>query len=110
MSATVTAEDRDLARDTELLRATAEANRVCVRPVLQELVDTVTGTTEAVAIPCGATRASKCPSCAAKARLLRMQQCREGWHRTDEPEPEDPEDDPDQDDDQDEDEPEDGEG
>ena len=26
-----------------------------------------------------------CPSCADKARRLRMHQCREGWHLTDEP-------------------------
>jgi len=82
----------------ELLRATAAANGVCVRPVLQQLVDRVTGQASTVAIPCGTTRASKCPPCAAKARRLRIQQCREGWHREDEPELDDahPQDDPDQ--------------
>ncbi|RJS46555.1 replication initiator [Nocardioides cavernaquae] len=79
-------EQLELARDDGLLRATAEANGVCVRPVLQELIDTKTGVARTVAIPCGATRESKCPPCAAKARRLRIQQCREGWHREDEPE------------------------
>ena len=32
-------------------------------------------------IPCGSTREAVCPPCADKARGLRMQQCREGWHR-----------------------------
>jgi hypothetical protein len=38
-----------------------------------------------VVIPCGSTQASKCRSCADKARRLRMAQCREGWHLEDEP-------------------------
>ena len=36
-------------------------------------------------IPCGSTRDSRCPACAAKAKRLRMHQCREGWHLTDDP-------------------------
>ena len=40
---------------------------------------------DAVAIPCGSTRESVCPPCADKARVLRMQQCAEGWHRDHEP-------------------------
>lgn len=72
--------------DRDLVAATAQANGVCIRPVLQKLTDLTTGEVRMVAIPCGATKESKCPPCAAKARRLRMQQCREGWHRTDEPE------------------------
>src|SRR5690606_7202964 len=42
---------------------------------------------ELVALPCGATREDKCAACAARARRLRRQQIREGWHRADEPVP-----------------------
>jgi hypothetical protein len=63
---------------------------VCVRPVLRRVTDRATGTTTTVAIPCGSTRESRCPTCAKKARWLRMTQCAGGWHRDDEPEePED---------------------
>ena len=72
-----------LIEDPAILRATAECHGVCVRPILQELVDTLTGTTSTVALPCGSTRANVCRPCADKARRLRMQQCREGWHRED---------------------------
>ena len=47
------------------------------------------GQTEVIPIRCGSTREVVCPSCAQRARVLRMQQCAEGWHRTDEPEPRD---------------------
>jgi hypothetical protein len=57
---------------------------VCVRPVLSRLTDTTTGETSVVPIPCGSTQARKCPTCAERNRRLRMQQCLEGWHRTDE--------------------------
>lgn len=97
-----TLEALELARDEDLLRTAAEVNGVCVRPILQELVDTYTGVARTVAIPCGATRASKCSPCAAKARRLRIQQCREGWHREDEPEFDRPDSDPADDDESDE--------
>jgi hypothetical protein len=64
----------------------------CVRPVLQRLTDTMTGETRIVPIPCGATLASSCPSCAERNRKLRMQQCREGWHLDDDPFPPDEDD------------------
>ncbi len=55
--------------------------------ILRRVIDRDTGIDETkVAIPCGSTREAVCPSCAHKARVLRMQQCAEGWHRTDEPE------------------------
>lgn len=71
----------------EVLRELAVAAKVCVRPVLLRCTDTDTGSTQTVPIPCGARAESTCPSCAERARRLRMQQCREGWHREDEPEP-----------------------
>ncbi|HYN29284.1 MAG TPA: replication initiator [Dermatophilaceae bacterium] len=67
---------------TDVVRAGAEAVGVCVRPVLRRVTDTLTGETTTVPIPCGSTRASKCPTCADKARRLRIHQCREGWHLT----------------------------
>src|SRR5690606_32598532 len=71
---------------TSAIRDLAEANGVCIRPVLHEVVDTETGHVRVVATPCGATLASKCPPCAQKKRAVRMQQCREGWHLDAEPE------------------------
>src|SRR5690348_10384993 len=69
----------------EVVRAAAVENGVCVRPVSVRKVDRVTGATELVDVPCQATLASKCPSCAERARRLRMHQCREGWHLDVEP-------------------------
>jgi hypothetical protein len=58
---------------------------VCIRPVPMYRLDTLTGKTTRLDIPCGATLASKCPPCAERNRKLRMAQCREGWHLEDEP-------------------------
>ncbi|UWP87672.1 replication initiation protein [Dactylosporangium fulvum] len=65
----------------------AEDHGVCTRPVLLRRTDLATGQTEVIDLPCGATREDKCKPCAKRARRLRQQQCREGWHRTDEPLP-----------------------
>ncbi|MFD6443624.1 replication initiator [Promicromonospora sp. NPDC060204] len=70
----------------DMARASAEANGVCTSPIVRAVHDRETGTTQLVPIPCGSTRESKCKGCADKARRLRMHQCREGWHRDDEPE------------------------
>ncbi|MBE1610975.1 replication initiator [Actinopolymorpha pittospori] len=69
------------------VRAGAVQAGVCVRPIVRQLVDTQTGDVRLVPIPCQSTLASQCPPCADKARRLRMQQCREGWHLEHEPEP-----------------------
>jgi hypothetical protein len=66
----------------------AVEQKVCVRPLLRRVVDNASGEETTVAIPCGSTREALCPSCADKARRLRIQQCAEGWHRADEPEAE----------------------
>jgi hypothetical protein len=85
----------------DLARAAAEANGVCTSPVVRSVFDRETGVTHMVPIPCGSTRESKCKPCADKARRLRMHQCREGWHRDDEPElPPAPAPAPDEDDDE----------
>src|SRR3954447_5447150 len=68
----------------DVLHDLAVRNGVCVRPVLSRLTDTATGEQLVVPIPCGSTQERQCPPCADRARKLRMQQCREGWHRDDE--------------------------
>jgi hypothetical protein len=68
----------------DVLHELAVRNGVCVRPVLSRMTDTATGEQTVVPIPCGSTQERQCPPCADRARKLRMQQCREGWHRDDE--------------------------
>ncbi|MEV6265860.1 replication initiator [Kribbella sp. NPDC051936] len=68
----------------DVLHDLAVRNGVCVRPVLSRMTDTTTGEQSVVPIPCGSTQERQCPPCAERARKLRMQQCREGWHRDDE--------------------------
>ena len=74
-------------RSVDVVKELAADNGVCTRPVALRRTDLDTGRTEVIDIPCGATLAAKCPSCATRARILRGQQIREGWHRTDEPQP-----------------------
>ncbi|ABD10413.1 replication initiation protein [Frankia sp. CcI156] len=70
-----------------VVEAVAVENGVCVRPMAMRRTNLDTGETEIIPVPCGATLASKCPTCAEKARRLRMAQCRAGWHLDDEPLP-----------------------
>ncbi|MEO3747058.1 replication initiator [Plantactinospora sp. B5E13] len=74
---------KPLAKDA--LRQLAEQHGVCVRPLALRRTATVTGVTEVVEVPCGATLAAKCKPCAERGRRLRIQQIREGWHLADEP-------------------------
>ena len=74
---------------TRDIAAAADTAGVCRRPLLRKVTDRVTGEVTSVPIACGATRENVCPACAVKARKLRMQQCREGWHLTDDPLPDD---------------------
>ena len=71
----------------QVIRDYAERAGVCVRPLLRTVTDRTTGVTTRVVIACGSTRESQCPPCADKARRLRMQQCAEGWHLTEDPLP-----------------------
>jgi hypothetical protein len=73
-----------------MARELAVAEKVCVRPVMRTMTDRLTGATTTVPIACGSTRESRCPSCAHRARVLRMQQCAEGWHLSDEPDDQPP--------------------
>ncbi len=72
-----------LARD--VIRAAAVDHGVCIRPIPVRRTDLASGETEVVDLPCGATLTAKCPSCAERARRLRLAQCREGWHLDTEP-------------------------
>ncbi len=69
----------------DVIAATAEQHGVCVRPFTMEVGDLDTGELRHVAVPCGSTVESVCGPCARKARALRVVQCREGWHLTEEP-------------------------
>src|SRR4051794_16641404 len=68
------------------LRDVALDQGVCIRPVVQEVYDTVTGETRLIPRAGGPPGESKSPPCAKRNRRLRMQQCREGWHLEHEPE------------------------
>ena len=63
----------------------ADRHGVCVRPLVMRTLDLDTGVSDYVAVACKSTMESQCPSCAKRARLLRMQQLREGWHLDHEP-------------------------
>ncbi|MFI6886542.1 replication initiator [Streptosporangium canum] len=63
----------------------AKLNGVCIRPIELRRLDTHTGKTESLDIPCGTTQEAKCPPCAKRNKQLRMAQCREGWHLDHEP-------------------------
>jgi hypothetical protein len=50
--------------------------------------DLAAGQSEWIDVPCNATQERKCPACARKAKRLRQEQARQGWHLTEEPKPE----------------------
>ena len=74
-------------RSVDVVKDLAAEYGVCTHPITLRRTDLDTGKTEVMDLPCGATREDKCPACAKRARTLRRQQIREGWHRTDEPDP-----------------------
>jgi Replication initiator protein, pSAM2 len=69
----------------DVVAAVADQHGVCIRPFTMEVGDPESGELRYVPLPCGSTVASVCGPCARKARALRMTQCREGWHLTEEP-------------------------
>ena len=71
----------------DVLRVLAEKAGVCVKPLAIRRIDTATGVTSILDVPCGARLASKCKPCAERNRRLRQQQIREGWHLAEEPAP-----------------------
>jgi hypothetical protein len=74
-------------RSVDVVKQLAAEHGVCIRPITLRRTDLDTGGTEVIDLPCGITREDKCPACAKRARSLRVQQIREGWHRDDEPHP-----------------------
>jgi hypothetical protein len=74
------------ALNPELVREAALVAGVCARPVVARVTDVESGEVRVVPIACGSTREDRCPPCAERAKRLRMQQCREGWHLDTEPE------------------------
>ncbi|MGH9258946.1 MAG: replication initiator, partial [Acidimicrobiales bacterium] len=80
-----------------LVREAALIAGVCARPVISRVTDSDSGEVRVVPIACGSTREDRCPPCADRAKRLRIQQCREGWHLDTEPEHAPPDDEPDED-------------
>ncbi|MFE9691559.1 replication initiator [Micromonospora sp. NPDC005806] len=74
-------------RSVDVVADLAADYGVCTRPISLRRTDLDSGQTEVIDLPCGATQDAKCPACAKRARRLRQQQIREGWHRDDEPDP-----------------------
>jgi hypothetical protein len=75
----------------EVVREAALLVGVCAHPVIARVSDVETGEVRIVPISCGSTREDRCPPCAERAKRLRIQQCREGWHLDTEPEHQVPE-------------------
>jgi hypothetical protein len=75
---------------TSMVAAAADKLEVCRRPLLRKVTDRATGQVTAIPLSCCATRESFCPACADQAKRLRMHQCDEGWHLTDDPLPPEP--------------------
>src|SRR5215831_15479613 len=69
-----------------VVEAAAVVAGVCAHPVVARVTDGESGEVRVVPIACGSTREDRCPTCADRARRLRIQQCREGWHLDTEPE------------------------
>src|SRR5699024_793168 len=69
----------------EITEDTAAELGACLRPMVLRRIDNHTGESVPVPVRCGATQSSVCPTCADKARRLRVHQAREGWHLTEEP-------------------------
>ncbi|GAA1015531.1 hypothetical protein Aple_050530 [Acrocarpospora pleiomorpha] len=60
---------------------------VCLRPLPFRVTDPVTGSARLVEVTCGARLEAQCKPCARTNRLLRLAQCRDGWHLTEDPQP-----------------------
>src|SRR4029453_11432026 len=83
-----------------LVREAALVAGVCAHPVIARVTDVEAGEVRVVPISCGSTREDRGPPGADRAKRLRIQQCREGWHLDPEPELARPDDDDQADEDQ----------
>ncbi|OBB50807.1 replication initiator [Nocardia sp. 852002-51244_SCH5132740] len=79
------ADRRSMPNLYDIAQAAADKYGECRRPIPMYSFDPGTGESKYVGAPCKSTLASVCPSCAARARALRMQQAHEGWHIETEP-------------------------
>ncbi|MEV6563017.1 replication initiator [Nocardia sp. NPDC051756] len=79
------AQRRALPNLYEVAQAAADQYKVCKRPIAMRVEDPKTGTVTYEGSPCKSTIESVCPACAKANRLLRIAQCREGWHAATEP-------------------------
>ena len=67
------------------IRDLTEAAGGCIRPVQLRRTNQATGEVDYEFLPCRSTLDSACPPCAQRAKSLREQQCRDGWHLEHEP-------------------------
>jgi hypothetical protein len=67
------------------LRQVTQDRGGCIRPVQLRRTNLDTGEVTRILIPCRATLESAYPACAKRAKSLRAEQCRDGWHLEDEP-------------------------
>ncbi len=67
------------------LRQVTQDRGGCIRPVQLRRTNLDTGEVTQILIPCGATLETVCPACAKRAKSLRAEQCRDGWHLEHEP-------------------------
>ncbi|MGA4790957.1 replication initiator [Nocardia sp. AB354] len=79
------ADRRSMPNLYDIAQAAADKHGECRRPIPMYSFDPDTGESKYVGAPCKSTVESVCPSCAARARALRMQQAHEGWHIEHEP-------------------------
>jgi len=69
------------------IRDLTQAAGGCIRPVQLRRTNIATGEVDYQLLPCRSTLEDACPPCANRARSLRAEQCRDGWHLDCEPDP-----------------------
>ena len=67
------------------IRDLTEAAGGCIRPIQLRRTNNATGEVDYQFLPCRSTLEDACPPCAKRAKSLREQQCRDGWHLEHEP-------------------------
>jgi hypothetical protein len=85
VTATTRAERLTMPLGPKAIRDLTEATGGCIRPIQLRRTSSATGEVDYQFLPCRSTLEEVCPPCARRAKSLREQQCREGWHLEDEP-------------------------
>jgi len=67
------------------IRDLTEAAGGCIRPIQVRCTNEATGEVDYQFLPCRSTLEASCPPCAQRAKSLRAEQCRDGWHLEHEP-------------------------